>query len=147
MRKSILSLASLMMLSATVSAQQVEGEVTMGAGYANNVFYNLETQDEHVVANNVWDLAFYRDNAMDQGIKINEANGWTLYEVGEIADYETIDVANQNSWSQLFNPSTDYTKGAFDQGSADYGWGNYEPNHHISGAVAFVMKKYAEGEE
>src|SRR5690606_34161674 len=148
MRKSILSLASLMMLSATVSAQQVEGEVTMGAGYANNVFYNLETQDEHVVANNVWDLAFYRDNAMDQGIKINEANGWTLYEVGEIADYETIDVANQNSWSQLFNPSTDYTKGAFNQGTADFGWAEYNSiTHHTEGVRSFVMKKGAEGEE
>lgn len=148
MRKSILSLASLMMLSATVSAQQVEGEVTMGASYANNVFYNLETQDEHVVANNVWDLAFYRDNAMDQGIKINEANGWTLYEVGEIADYETIDVANQNSWSQLFNPSTDYTKGAFNQGTADFGWAEYNSiTHHTEGVRSFVMKKGAEGEE
>lgn len=147
MRKSILSLASLMMLSATVSAQQVEGEVTMGANYVNNVFYNLETQDEHVVANNVWDLAFYRDNAMDTGIKINEAKGWALYEAGQITDYATIDVADAASWSQLFNPSTDYTKGAFDQGSADYGWGNYNPNHHVSGAVAFVMKKGAEGEE
>src|SRR5690606_11766176 len=75
MRKSILSLASLMMLSATVSAQQVEGEVTMGAGYANNVFYNLETQDEHAVSKDIWDLAFYRNNAMDTGIKINEAKG------------------------------------------------------------------------
>src|SRR5690606_2386062 len=133
MRKSILSLASLMMLSATVSAQQVEGEVTMGAGYANNVFYNLETQDEHVVANNVWDLAFYRDNAMDTGIKINEAKGWALYEAGQITDYATIDVADAASWSQLFNPSTDHPKGASAKGPPAKGWENTGLIHPVPG--------------
>lgn len=152
MRKSILSLASLMMLSATVSAQQVEGEVTMGAGYANNVFYNLETQDEHAVSKDIWDLAFYRNNAMDYGIKINDNKGWTLHEVGEIADYGTVEIANEASWTQLYNSPTDYTKGAFDQGSDDseysVGWGWYDTvNHHIYGSRAFVMKKGAAGEE
>src|SRR5690554_709538 len=145
MRKSILSLAALTMLSATTSAQQVEAEVAMGASYANNVFLNLETQDEHVVANNVWDLAFYRDNAYDQGVKVNDAKGWTLYEVGQISSYETIDLTNEASWEQLHNPSTDYTKGAFNVGSAEYGWGAYNPlNHHTTGTLAFVMKN---GEE
>src|SRR5690554_172884 len=141
MRKSILSLAALTMLSATTSAQQVEAEVAMGASYANNVFFNLETQDEHTVANNVWDLAFYRDNAHDQGVKVNDAKGWTLYEVGQISSYETIDLTNEASWEQLYNPSTDYTKGAFNVGSAEYGWGAYNPlNHHTTGTLAFVMK-------
>src|SRR5690606_10403011 len=119
MRKSILSLASLMMLSATVSAQQVEGEVTMGANYVNNVFYNLETQDEHAVSKDIWDLAFYRNNAMDYGIKINDNKGGTLHEVGEIADYGTVEIANVANWTQLCISQTDYTQGAFDQGSDD----------------------------
>ncbi len=142
MKKTILSLASLMMLSTAVNAQQIDDEVTMGAGYANDVFYNLETQEEHLVANDAWDLAFYRDDIMDKGIKINDTKGWILYEAGDISTYDNIDIADEANWNELYNPDTDYTKGAFDQGSATFGWGNYNPgNHHTTGALAFVLTK------
>src|SRR5690606_41022257 len=118
MRKTIFSLASLMMLSTTAFAQQqVEDEVTMGASYTNHVFYNLETQDEQAVAHDLWDIAFFRNGLMDYGIKINEAKGWKLFEVGEITAYDNINVDDADDWTQLYNSSTDYTKGAFDQAS------------------------------
>ena len=146
MRKSIFSLASLMMLSTTVTAQQqVEDEVTMGPSYVNHVFYNLETQTEQAVAHDLWDIAFFRNDARDFGIKINEAKGWELFEVGEITAYDNINVDDADSWTQLYNPSTDYTKGAFDQASDDgeitAGWGYYNMNtHHVTGSRAFVLQ-------
>jgi len=146
MRKTIFSLASLMMLSATATAQQqVEGEVTMGPSYVNHVFYNLETQTEQAVAYDLWDIAFFRNGLMDYGIKINEAKDWELFEVGEITTYDNISIDDADSWTQLYNPSTDYTKGAFDQASdnSQYaaGWGYYNTEtHHIIGSRAFVLQ-------
>lgn len=148
MKKTILSLASLMMLSTAVNAQQIDGEVTMGAGYANDVFYNLETQEEHLVANDAWDLAFYRDLATDKGIKINDTKGWILYEAGDISTYDNIDIADEANWNELYNPDTDYTKGAFDQGSAEYGWGTYNTLSHLTtGTLTFVMTRSEGGTE
>src|SRR5690606_28032825 len=55
-----------------------------------------------------------------------------------------ISIADEASWGEpLYNPdlTENLQEGAFEQGSATYGWGEYNSGtHHIEGAVIFVLK-------
>lgn len=66
------------------------------------------------------------------------------------ADWDAINPANINQWGEpLYNPdlTENIAEGAFEQGSATYGWGEYNmANHHVVGTVIFVMKYLTSGE-
>lgn len=144
MKKSLLTIAGALSIMFSANAQtQVEGQVTMGTGYVNRVFYNLETQTEMPYNMANWDLAFYRKTNQDKGIKINDAKGLELYEASaSISDWANIDVANESQWTKLYNSETTMQIGAFDNGSANFGWGNYNSTTHaVSGTIIFVVKK------
>lgn len=143
MNKSLFSVAAFIVASTSMLAQQpVEDQITMTPGYANRVFYNLESKEKTSFAMAEWDIAFYRDAARDIGAKINDAKNLELYEIGPISAYGTVALSNESSWTKLYNSETKYAKGAFDNGSADYGWGNYDMvTHKVVGAKAFVIKK------
>ena len=143
MIKTLLTVAAFLAAGASMLAQQqVSDEISMTAGYVNRVFYNLENQEKTSFNMTEWDIAFYRDSPRDIGIKINDAKNLIVYEVGPISAYGTVTIDNQTSWTALYNSPTDYTKGAFDQGSADYGWGNYDmATHKVMGTQTFIIKK------
>ncbi len=57
----------------------------------------------------------------------------------------TIAIADEASWTPLYNDDTNWDNGAFMQGSASGGWGVYNPSsHHVEGTIVFVLK-YANG--
>ena len=61
------------------------------------------------------------------------------------SDWTAIDVSQEASWTQLYNSDTQWNEGAFDRGSATYGWGEYNSTtHHVEGTVVFVLK-YSDG--
>src|SRR5690606_33660923 len=61
------------------------------------------------------------------------------------SDWNNIDIANEASWTPLYNDDTNWDNGAFMQGSASYGWGEYNPvSHHVEGTIIFVLK-YTDG--
>jgi len=133
------------LFSFAVSAQEttpvVAGTVTMGAGYANNVYYKLSTQESTSFPNNEWDLAFYRVSSMSFATRVNDAKTISVFEAGTVANWATIDVTQQTGWTRLYNSETQWQEGAFENGSATYGWGEYNmATHHVAGTIAFVLK-------
>lgn len=145
MKRRILLIAAIL-FGFVANAQVTAGSVTMGASYANQVYYKLATETATPFPHASWDVAFLRTSNFGFATRINEARGIEVYEASaNIADWATIDVANIATWSRLYNSETEWESGAIDQGSATYGWGEYNPStHHVSGAVVFVLK-YANG--
>lgn len=117
----------------------------MGADYTDRVFYKLSDNTVNTYANDTWDVAFYRIDNFEFAIRINDGKGLKVYEASNNAsDWETIDVANAGSWTALYNSDTQWSNGAFDNGSATYGWGEYNPiTHHVEGSVVFVIENAA----
>lgn len=141
MKKRVLSLA-LGLLTLGMSAQLINGSVSMGPSYQNQIFYKLSDQSSNSFAANSWDLAFNRQSAFEIGIRVNDHKGITVYEASNnISNWNTIDVANVNDWSVLSNSDTTWGTGALNNGSATYGWGEYNmASHTVAGSVIFVLK-------
>lgn len=148
MRKFILGLLTLGMgyLQAQVDELGYEtAEVSMSANYANRVFFNFDDGqlNSHVADN--WDVAFWRISSTDFGTRVNDAKNIEVYEASaEPSDWDNIQIGNIGSWGEvLYNPdqTESLQEGAFEQGSATYGWGEYNfITHHIEGKVIFVLK-------
>ena len=123
------------------NAQVTPAQVAMGPGYANQAYYKLSNGATSTYAQNLWDVAFLRTSNFGFATRINDAKGLSVFEAGDTAAWATIDVTREANWTQLYNSETEWEVGAFDNGSATYGWGEYNiANHHVTGAVTFVIK-------
>ncbi|AZA54231.1 T9SS type A sorting domain-containing protein [Chryseobacterium sp. G0201] len=150
--KTKLLLSSLFALSVqqTVLAQTdangyTQVDLSMGSGYQNRVFFSLPGNNIVSQPANSWDVAFFRNSAMNFGTRINDAKDIMVYQASNnLADWDNINIANLSTWGEpLYNPdnTTTIQEGAFEQGSAPYGWGQYNgANHHIEGTIIFVLK-------
>lgn len=143
MKKRILLLAA-MLVGSYMGAQTVqEGTVTMGQDYANQVYFKFGTPGvTNAYPHNSWDLAFYRKSAYSFATRINDAKGIQVYQASNsVSNWGSINVSQEANWTKLYNSDTEWTKGAFDFGTATYGWGEYNPaNHHVTAAIVFVLK-------
>ncbi len=128
------------------TAQETTVNLTMNPGYSDMSYFKLETNTQTNFAANSWDIAFLRVSAFDIDIRSNAHNGIEVLEASNnIADWSSINLADQDNWPLLYNSETDWF-GSFSQGSATYGWGEYNPaTHHVAGTVIFVLK-YANGD-
>lgn len=147
MKNKFTLLASIILTSVAINAQTIKGEVTMGAGYANDVYYGLANQTTQVENRTDWDISFFRKSNMSTGIRVNDGAGIEVYEASnDVSKWNSIDVANLSTWTALYNSDKDWQEGAFNNGSATYGWGEYSiANHYVNGSIIFVLK-YATGE-
>ncbi len=144
MKKGILFIATLL-IGFGAKAQVIAGAVAMGPSYANQVYYKLDNQATNAYPHASWDIAFLRTSNFGFATRINDARNIEVYESGNTASWATTDVTQIANWTRLYNSETQWDLGAFDNGSATYGWGEYNPgNHHVTGAVVFVLK-YANG--
>ena len=139
-------IAILLSMSFIHAQEEITVNTSMGAGYSEQVYYKLSTQTETSFAANLWDISMLRTSAYDFAIRVNDGIGIQVFEASNNpSDWATIDITDESSWTQLYNSDTQWDKGAFDQGSATYGWGEYNiVNHHIEGTVIFVLK-YSDG--
>lgn len=130
----------------SVKAQETTVNLSMGAGYSNQVFYKLSTEIENTYPADSWDVAFLRTDNFDFGIRMNDANGTEVFEASNNPnDWSIIDVADEANWIKLYNSDIEWKEGAFQKGSATYGWGEYNvATHHVEGTVIFVIK-YTDG--
>ena len=140
----------LLLLTAILSgfvaqSQVVAGSVSMGAGYANQVYYKFSNQATNTYPHASWDLAFLRTSAFGFATRVNDGRTIEVYEAGTVANWATLDVTQIANWTRLYNSETEWDLGAIDNGSATYGWGEYNPgNHHVTGAISYVLK-YGDG--
>lgn len=125
------------------NAQTTTVNLSLQANYSDEVFYKFSTNTPQSNPVNNWDLAFLRTSAFAFATRINDGAGIEVYEASNTpSDWATIgNPTNNSAWPQLFNSDTTWVSGAFDKGSADYGWGEYNTtNHHVEGTVIFVLK-------
>ena len=129
-----------------IHAQEITVNTSMGEGYSQQVYYKLSTQTETSFEANLWDIAMLRTSAYDFSLRVNGHIGISVFEASNNpSDWATIDITDESSWTQLYNSDTQWNNGAFDQGSATYGWGEYNSvTHHVEGTVIFVLK-YSDG--
>lgn len=144
--KKLLQIAAIALTGVFASAQQTEVNLSMGSGYANEVYYKLSTEETNSYEASSWDIAFLRNENFNHGIRVNDGIGIQVFEAANSASaWNNIDVSNEASWTPLYNDDTNWDNGAFMQGSATYGWGEYNPaTHHITGSIIYILK-YADG--
>lgn len=131
---------------------QTQVDLSMGADYENEIFYDFSANDSQTFTASNWEIAFLRTSATNMAIRINDGIGIEVFEASNNEnDWASIGdpVANISSWTQLYNSDENWLKGAFDNASENgqfgYGWGLYNPtSHHVNGTIIFVLK-YADG--
>ncbi|RLD35596.1 MAG: hypothetical protein DRI73_02290 [Bacteroidetes bacterium] len=119
--------------------------ISMGAGYANDIYYSLKNGIVSNASRSGWDIAFSTD-PMSSTIIINEGYGLKLYAYpnGNLDAWDNIDTTGLSQWPTLFNADTSWMFGAFDRnslGHPDYGWGVYNDlSHDVTGDSLFIIK-------
>ncbi|GAB5555473.1 MAG: hypothetical protein Sapg2KO_50640 [Saprospiraceae bacterium] len=128
-------------------------ELSIGQGYANQLFYDLDTDKTIELKTSDWDLIFTTFGLQDAGIHINESSASTfgmpapsieLY----LADTNNYDVitAFDTTFTRLYNDERSWGFGAFNvnlnpQSFFDFGWGNYNPmTRQVIGDELFIIK-------
>ena len=151
MNRSILFFSLLFSVSFLYAQDIVQ--VSVGANYANQVYYRLSDDQTQNLNNNSWDLAFAQTASFEAGIHVNESitisftgpSPSTLVylaptnEFGDAIDVEMIG-------DSLYNDELGWGNGALNvprdtSNFADFGWGSYNPvNHAIQGDRVFVIQ-------
>jgi len=119
--------------------------VTMGAGYANDVYYSMEDGIVEVVERAGWDIGFYT-SPWSAAIITNGGMGVELYTYpnGDTTSWLNIDTTGLSTWPVLFNGEDLWENGAFNRNSGvhpDYGWGVYNSiTHNVVGDSLYIIK-------
>ncbi|NQV01792.1 MAG: T9SS type A sorting domain-containing protein [Bacteroidia bacterium] len=150
MKKNLLSIASgfLLMFFGTTGLTQIPmlpQTVTMGPGYANEIYYQFTTFNTTSAARDSWDISF-RTMTTSFSILINDGTGaalWT-YPYADTSGWATVDTFELYTWPTMYNDPTDWENGAFNRHATaypDYGWGVYNTvTHVITGDSIFIMQ-------
>lgn len=142
--KSLMAIGIIAALIPSLRAQ--EDTITMGSGYANDVYYNLETGVELTVARALWDLAF-STKVFSASILINDGTAGELYTWGggDTSGWANVDTVGMSAWGPLYNDPDDWEMGAFtrnENGHPDYGWGVYNSfTHEVMGDSIYLLKR------
>lgn len=146
MKRSLLMLAAGLTFM-TAQAQTVT-TVSVGASYANDVFYKLSDDSETSVSRTNWDLAF-TTGSFGTSIRTNDGNNTTLYVYGtDISLWSSVDTNGFNWGSPLYNPDTTWSYGAFANFPTtgfDYGWGDYNTSTHAVTANRIFLIELSDG--
>ncbi|MEZ5198101.1 MAG: T9SS type A sorting domain-containing protein [Bacteroidales bacterium] len=127
------------------STLMVDDSVTMGGGYANDIYYSFENGEVHSVERTNWEIGFYA-SAWSAGIITNGGKGveLKLYPSSDTSAWETIDTTGFSGWPFLYNSTEDWEEGAFNRhsnGHPDYGWGVYNTiTHDVVGDSLYIVK-------
>jgi hypothetical protein len=124
-----------------LQAQVKEVNLTLNPSYTSQVFFQFGSDNQITIPVSDWDVAFLRNSDYSFAIRVNDAK-INVYEVSNTdSGWNSVDISNQSAWNELYNNETVWDEGAFDRGSATYGWGEYNMiNHHVVGTVVFVLK-------
>lgn len=128
-------------------------QLSVGEGYTQQVFYDLDDGTSVVVANDAWDLAFTTLGLQDAGIHINEASSGTFTEPKPGLEVYRATASSFNALTEfddnfprLYNDEASWLYGAFnsDRETSDpfnYGWGQYNGQlRRVVGDQLFVIK-------
>lgn len=140
---------TLLLLSGYVAVNaQTADSVSMGASYANKVFYSFSGSTVGAMANNNWDLAIAVYSVQTASVRVNGGFGAVLYQYdgGDTTVWATLDTTGLTAgtnWKRCVDSDTSYEPSAFEYfatGHPDYGWGTYNSvTHDVNGHKLFVM--------
>jgi hypothetical protein len=123
--------------------------ISLGQGYANEIYYRLSDGLTTAVPRNDWDIAFAVD-AREAAILTNSTSGVILkvYPTTEGWNWsDPVDTTGFKSWTPLYNSDTTWTEGAFNMnatGHPNYGWGEYDDiTHNLTGVSLYILKTRA----
>lgn len=123
--------------------------ISMGANYANEIYYSLSSGVVATVPRNNWDIAF-SVSPREASILTNTTSGVVLKAYPVTAGWEwsdPIDTTGYYGWAPLYNSDTTWTEGAFNMnatGHPNYGWGVYDMNtHNLTGVSLYIIKTRA----
>ena len=136
---------------APLLAQTDSMTVSLGPGYADQVWYSLSTGEQGRMVQADWDLAF-SIQGFGATVQINDAKGMELYTYpkGDTAAWASLDTVGMADWTPQYNSAEDWGQGAFSRGenpsdNFDLGWGMYSViTHHVTGDSLYVVK-YPDG--
>jgi hypothetical protein len=129
----------------TVSGLANGETITVGAGYANDVYYSMATGVVSTVPRTNWDIAF-NTGSRTSTININAGANIKLYTYkgGDTTAWNSVNIAGIANWTPMNNSDTTWTFGAFERnalGHPDYGWGIYNTvNHDVVGDSLFIIQ-------
>lgn len=140
-------LASLTAAMAFSASAQVNDSVLTGAGYANQVWYSLQNDEQGTAAKNNWDLAFNLKD-VNAPIHINTVTGTTLwnYPNADTSGWSTVDTTGINTWSKRYNSDTSWALGAMGNyadpaNPFDLDWGIYDmTTHFVTGDSLYIIR-------
>lgn len=149
--KRLYSILILVFLITCIKVNTKEVTVSTGAGYANQVFYSLATDEVTSVPKDNWDIAF--ETGANAGILLNTAKGtgMVLYyypQSNEDSWDVNLDTTGMSStWEKWFDSEVTWSVGAFNRGKngfeneGDFGWGVYDMGTHATlGNSLYVLK-------
>jgi hypothetical protein len=125
--------------------------ISLGAQYANEVYYKLSDGTSTSVPRNNWDIAF-AVSPREASILINSTSGSGVvlkaYPVSAGWTWaDPIDTTGYSGWTTLYNSDITSTEGAFNMnatGHPNYGWGLYDMNtHNLTGISLYIIKTRA----
>ncbi len=161
MRLKTLLSAALISLSTSAIAQSTAwtyDSVAMGAGYANDIFYELNQGATTPNSGSNWDLAFqmsiFGEPMFNACARTNHARkSIQVYSLGLQASVKWSNLAPADTIGKtaasvaLFNNDTSWGNGAFYQNRLptdpfSFGWGEYSPsaNHSVNGDLIYLIK-------
>lgn len=119
--------------------------LTLGPGYANDVYFSFENGVVAEVPRANWDIAFHT-TVWTATIITNGGSGVNLYVYpnADTAAWATADTAGMASWPVLYDNELSREDGAFNRnspGHPDYGWGKYNMiSHDVVGDSIYIIK-------
>ncbi len=129
-------------------AQPQNHSISMGATYANQIWFGFAGEIENSAPKDNWDI-YFELSGFGFGSAINPATGIKLWvhPASDTSLWATIDTAGMSSsWTRLYNSDTSWSWGALNMcanlgDEFDLGWGQYNLiTHNIMGKRIFVIQ-------
>ena len=146
MRKTLLTcITALAGISA--GAQAVNDTVSLGASYAHQVWYSLQSDEQGSAPKNNWDIAFAA-SGFGSTILTNSASGVMLwnYPGSDASGWASVDTTGLSTWTPRYNSDTSWALGAMGRyadpsNPSDLDWGIYNMTTHIvTGDSIYIIK-------
>lgn len=142
-----------LLASAATNAQTVVNDsVTLGNGYANQVWYSLKNDEQGTQPKDNWDIAFSLKD-ITSPVMINSVSGvmlWGYPKATATGWAGAVDTNGLNTWTARYNSDTSWALGAMGNyadpnNGFDLDWGIYDLSTHKITADSFYIIKLGNG--
>lgn len=143
MFKKISSIIASIAVSTLTYSQVVSDSVTLGAGYSDQVFYQLSTGNKTTASSTDWDLQFF-SSLFSASIRVNSGFDVELYQAAstDTSNFLTTTI-DTSSLTILRGGYETWETDAFTSqatGHPNYGWGKYQGLGNLVGFKVYAIK-------